>query len=75
MPLAPEVVNDNKPVSTASPRKFKSKSNDWFQHDEKRVPEPITTGMYQQLILPLDRMSLKMLKGLFHPAFLARLVS
>eukprot|EP00112_Aurelia_sp_Birch-Aquarium-sp1_P004421 Seg150.6 transcript_id=Seg150.6/GoldUCD/mRNA.D3Y31 product="hypothetical protein" protein_id=Seg150.6/GoldUCD/D3Y31 len=41
---APEVVNDNKPVSTASPRKFKSKSNDWFQHDEKRVLEPITTG-------------------------------
>jgi len=40
-----KMVNDAPPPkpSATSPRS-KANSSDWFQHNEKRMPEPITTG-------------------------------
>ena len=49
-----KMVNSNpspKPSST-SPR-YKASSSDWFQHNEKRTPEPITTGSNLFIVLKI----------------------
>ncbi len=38
-------MENSKPAPKKVP--YKSSSSDWFQHDEKRSPDVITTGKYK----------------------------